>query len=986
MSRSFGISFLMIGSLLVTCAARAADSPTRCAVCLTAREPDPTKLPSYPAGLLPRELVRQAFLIAARDEFGLSTRDVILREDFPEKPDEKYLPFELFCGVTPAKKDLDVEYLLRGAGSDEKPLWRWTINLALDDPKSITTLAEKAEAFSRGELKDVLTRAGRKGTVPGARASADVPDTVHDLLWSWNEISVLAGLRRVHAEIREKGESPELLAALSIGYANLGSLTEYNYNAAFKAYYARGLLYAERLVHGTNASPWALCHRAYARMQAGLHKFAAGDIAAAKKKQGASSPAKPLPFWTEVLDAFGQGDLSRMMKSAKTPPEVQLAKYLSIEAVVFGELEDMTIEAVQAFLQECPDFARGYDMLATSGQLGPGHEGSYLGLGRTGVFLRKRLRDVPGLPAPTARQIASVPFGVDFAAEIEFRNAIVASLKQAGAPQLDRDEPSLSALGHMIEEIDFAQVLRRLEFDKHMYAVPTDETVGELRPLCATHPYAAYLAAFQQKIEVKQQSAAELTEKIDLASLTFTHRAMLQWLQNVSRSPRAQDRKQVPTQHRDPVFSDLLRDIRAGLAGNPDSFKNGDYMAMLSRTSDKLPASVAQRVNRDWANVEREAGALERRYTDEPLVMKAFADRYYRLKRYDDAERCAKRLATVHPGYGESHLLASIYKAKNDMVHWRETLDKALSLPPHGLEQASTENSIALDLMKRKEWKQAVVYADAAAESYSAWSMLTAARCHEMLGDWKKSEQLVRAVSERYDNRLTAWLKWCVLTGHGDLAAATEFARSKYEAMGTSIARVQYRNIGHFYLLTDEPEKALLLYQRAYDKGHDPFEGFHAALVADSLGKTAVRDGLLQQIIEVRPRVSGPTAVRFKQLAEQLRQMLPPKGAKSLDLAAVDKILAPRDPAPGAPSASGPNPSALPYFVGVLLKNRGDLKTAQAYLIRCAQSDDWEQINHVLACKLLREMKVKVLPAPDPPKGANPAKTPADPNPTTRKN
>jgi tetratricopeptide (TPR) repeat protein len=976
MSRSIGISFLIIGSLLVTCAARAEDSPTGCAVFLTVREPDPTSLPSYPAGLLPRELMRQAFLIAARDEFGLSTRDVILRENFPEKPDEKCRPFELFCGVTPAKKDLDVEYLLRPAGSNDKPLWRWTINLVLDDPKSITTLAEKAEAFARGEFKDVLTRAGRKATVPAARASADVPEAVHDLLWSWNEISVLAGLRRVHAEIRDKGESPELLAALAIGYANLGSLTEYHYSAAFKAYYARGLLYAERLVHATNALPWALWHRAYARMQVGLHKFAADDIAAAKKKQGASSPAKPLPFWTEVLDAFGEGDLSRMTKAAKTPPEVRLAKYLAVQAVVFGELEDMTIEAVQAFLQECPDFARGYDMLATSGQLGPGHEGSYLGLGRTGVFLRKRLPDVPGLPAPTARQIAAVPFGADFAAETEFRNAIVASLEQAGAPQLDRDEPSLSALGHMIEEIDFAQVLRRLEFDKHMYGLPTDETVQELRPLCAGHRYAAYLAAFQQKLEVKEQSALELTKKVDVTALTFKHRPMLQWLRNITRSPRAQDWTRVPTQHRDPVFSDLLRDIRAGISGNPDDPRNAGYMWMLARTSDKLPAAVAQRVNRDWAHIEREAGALERTYADDPLVMKAFADRYYRLKRYDDAERCAKRLAAVHPGYGESHLLANIYKAKNDMVHWRETLEKALALPPHGLEQASTENSIALDLMKRKEWKQAVVYADSAAESYAAWSMLTAARCHEMLGDWKKSEQLVRAVSERYDNRFTAWLKWCVLTGHGDLPAATEFTRSKYDAMGTSLARAQYRNIGHFYLLTDEPEKALLLYQRAYDKGHDPFEGFHAALVADSLGKTAVRDRLLQQIIEGQPRVARPSAVQFKQLAEQLRQMLPPKGAKSLDLAAVDKILAPRDPAPGAASASGLNPSALPYFVGIFLKNRGDLKTAQAYLIRCAQSDDWEQINHVLACKLLREMKVKV-PEVEAPKKAEPAKPPA---------
>jgi hypothetical protein len=57
-------------------------------------------------------------------------------------------------------------------------------------------------------------------------------------------------------------------------------------------------------------------------------------------------------------------------------------------------------------------------------------------------------------------------------------------------------------------------------------------------------------------------------------------------------------------------------------------------------------------------------------------------------------------------------------------------------------------------------------------------------------------------------------------------------------------------------------------------------------------------------------------------------------------------------------------PEALPYFVGVFLKNRGDLETAKTYLIRCAQSKDWQKVNDVLACQTLRVMKVQVPPAP----------------------
>ena len=65
-------------------------------VYLTAREPEGYN-PSvgFAAPLLERELIRQALLLAARDELGLATRDVLLREEFPEKPDPKSVPFRL---------------------------------------------------------------------------------------------------------------------------------------------------------------------------------------------------------------------------------------------------------------------------------------------------------------------------------------------------------------------------------------------------------------------------------------------------------------------------------------------------------------------------------------------------------------------------------------------------------------------------------------------------------------------------------------------------------------------------------------------------------------------------------------------------------------------------------------------------------------------------------------------------------------------------
>jgi hypothetical protein len=51
-------------------------------VWITAAEPD-TTIPNFGCKLLVREVLRQAVLIAARDEPGLSTHDMALRETMP---------------------------------------------------------------------------------------------------------------------------------------------------------------------------------------------------------------------------------------------------------------------------------------------------------------------------------------------------------------------------------------------------------------------------------------------------------------------------------------------------------------------------------------------------------------------------------------------------------------------------------------------------------------------------------------------------------------------------------------------------------------------------------------------------------------------------------------------------------------------------------------------------------------------------------------
>ena len=384
-----------------------ADHPSPAAgktICLTCREVDRVSKERFPQPLLARELIRQAFLIAARDECGLSTRDATLREELAPVDDGSSARFDSFCYVDRDKREYCYE-LGRKEKSPEN-LWSWRYHVQdcsefFKWAPEIASLAEPAEALSRGLLKELLKRQGFAKPVPAARPSASLPAKAQDELWSWNEMAVIGALRRIHADIRDKGESPELLAALAVGYANLGMLTENFYSAATKAFSARGLLYAERLVHRTNRSAWALRHRAYVRAIVGLHRPAENDLADAKKQAAKTHNAQPLPFWNDVVENFLDGQLRRMVEKAKERPERRLAHYLDFEAATWVSNTNLRVKTGRLALEENPDSFHVLDGLCATYSIGVMRMLTEQASERTSESLRKAPARNPGLSRET---------------------------------------------------------------------------------------------------------------------------------------------------------------------------------------------------------------------------------------------------------------------------------------------------------------------------------------------------------------------------------------------------------------------------------------------------------------------------------------------------------------------------------------------------------------------------------------------------------
>jgi tetratricopeptide (TPR) repeat protein len=974
MFRRIGLLALAVATLAgvrATGSEQKATTPCKI-ICLGCRESGHIDKHEFPQPLLARELLRQAFLIAARDECGLLTRDATLREEFPAADDEHAARFESSCSVDRDHKEYCYE--LEGAAhkSPEK-LWSWRYRVEdcseyFKWTPSITSLAEQAEALSRGPLKELLTRHGWCRGVPPARTSAPAPAKAQDELWSYNEIAVLGGLRRIHAEIRQHGEAPELLAALAVGYANLGMLTENFFSAAPKALSARALLYAERLVQQTGRSSWALWHRAYVRAIVGMHRQAEKDLADAKKKGAQSPGAQPRPFWTAVVEDFVRGKLRRMVERAKEGPERRLARYLDFEAAMCVSNINLRVRTGQSVLEECPDCFRALDGMCSTYTIGVMRMLTARAIDKMSESLRERLPEVPGIPQELAKRVARAKEFRQRSGEVEFRVQLVGDLKGAAkSGELDL-EPSLAVVGQTIEEIEFLQVLRHLTLERYVWAVPTDESIALYRPLCERHPYGGFVDLFSTSTLDVIAGVGALIPKIEPAELTIAqgepfHLAQINaaLFQNYGK-PQIDHWLNIIYCHGDPVLRDELLGIGQGAAGTlRDVRLNDAYMWMISETSRTFPAAVAVQILRNWKKTQARAEFLERAYFDEPVVLSALADKYFELKKYDDAERCYKRKIKLASDFASYRRLAEIYKAKKNMIEWKATLEDSLKLPDLGLDSTWVQDTLAHYYMDRQEWEKALPYAEAAAQSYAGWAMETAARCYEMLGEWKKAETLMRAISERYEQNTFEWMLWCYRTGHGDRDAADKLVKKHFEALGTAALPGELEAIGIYYLLRREPEKALAVFEKLHEKTKYQYPAMHAAMIADALGKTDRRDVNLETVLLAgigKPPKSADGI--YARVAKLMKVSLPPMGSvKDFDFKELDLAL---DDARKGRLRCDTN---LDYFVGVFLKNRGDIEKSRHYLVRCAQTAQYNRTNHALACDLLHEMKVPYVPLGD---------------------
>lgn len=887
--------------------------------------------PSLFRGALMRELIRQAFLTAARDGLQQTVRDESLWDEVFASSTPDTFPFLVRANIEADETVVvTVERDQKNGQRESK-----TFAFRVKQDRLYESILEECELLSRTGFVELLKASGVSGTPHAFDPAAAVPPEIEKVIGQIDEISQLAAIRALHSLHRKKGESPARVAALCRAYAHLGSLTENHWQLHPKVFKARALLLAQRLVREFPDSGTALAHRAYAWALAGRFDVALQDLQAVD--QLPKKDSEPRPDWLPALRAYCE--YRPLVLDETEGPSRNIATYFRLLLLDPTTDQQRTGLIATDILKEFPACLRALDQVCRIPSLGIRRATAEVAIDAIWPSLYERMLSVAGLPENcrviAAAQSESLTPRDDEATQ---RILLIQHLKSSA----DREDLSLPVLGHLLHEVSFLHALHKVNAMGWLGIGP-EALIEDLRPLLKGHPYAGWVESFATDVDTAKQGLQAVLDRLKSTDLDLNARSMISSSNHKHSFEALRQLNEQAVSHQDLLYADLMNDSR------PPSF--------LMRVAPHRPQAVAYAIRNDWKSVADRAAEFEDRYRDSGLVLTALAERHLEEKRWADAQRTLEQQLASTPEHRGYMRLAELFERQRNTAKWLETLKTALALPVTGLEHTEIYVKLAEYHMRRKEWETAIPFADAAAQSYSAWGLLCGAQAHEGAGDYDTAEALVRATSERYDDSRYEWYFWCVRTGRGDLAPARQLARSfvadkeaRFQAQkdaGTVRVSLPFEVV-LFYLAEGDTAAAMPAIEiYAYD--HDPFAKLHTALVADSLGNVERRDALLRYVVkEVN---SHPNAISLAHRFLRYLESTPPQW----NAVAFENQM---------PLLGEGGATSQYYYAGKFLCLRGETELGMRYLQLAASSPLTHKYACLLACLELRQRKIE----PEPPR------------------
>jgi tetratricopeptide (TPR) repeat protein len=883
--------------------------------------------------VLVRELFRQALLIAAREELGVTTGDEVLADSVDQAAERLVLRPHLHV----AADNSDAQFGVYPMGSDQA-IWKHETDAAYTD-KEIGVLSHDFQEYSRKVFPALLTKLGLKSKPNSARQATgqkidmEALQTIRDLHQDFEVLPQCLAIQRLHSALKTHGNDVELLGMLAKSYANLFQLTEALSDGLPQALAARALLYGDRVVDLYPDNVQARWSRGYAHTFVGSLLTAEKDLAMETEKQPvwAKVARHVVKFEREALDAMMETSILSDKKFAA------LGRILVTEGNPIGQIR---LAAYQRAEEIMPSNARV--LIGIYRETGPG-------LGTTSIqqataswrAMISEFKSSPQLP----KAVSKANTYRDFISKLD--------KSSSEAP----NELSNSALARILDDMNFWLHAATIRHFRTKIGIETDDMVEECRSRLSGHrhwPLIGLMNDFYHASDIKRSGAfLERLSKVRILDVTPHGMAMnltqLAWYSKPPNSalPNALNRQAVLSRTSGSAweFQEFVRVYWVDFKGDAFSKPITDAMIQLLPNS---PSAYAYWLNDRWATEKSKVNEARTRFDDPTSIDWVIARKASLERDSGTVIKALERILKVSSDPSVFLFLAETYKAGGDMDKWADTLERSLDFDSPDLAGANTMVKLANHFLNTKDDPlTALRFAKAAAQTGAEWALQCLADVHTALEEWVEAEELIRAIGERYSKPVD-WLIWCVTHNQGDFKGAGRAALA-YE---TSIADQRDQQLFNLrFMIRKLAEQKVDNQLRADVLVNAKNSAFYLLVLFEFWEENNLKE---------RDRIAAELAVALEKFEQKAPPLFPVDicGRIIIDLLKTNGTLEQATQKFDEAIKADPQSTSIGFFAGKFIELSGGKKQAIPYFEIGARGTD---VPIILYAKLFSRMKLRQL-------------------------
>lgn len=735
--------------------------------------------------------------------------------------------------------------------------------------------------------------AGLARREPVWKPNAGVSDAILARLEVHSLVDLFEAVRALHALIAEDGESPHRLWALSRAYANLGQECQWHLNTDYAVFYARSLLYAQRLK--VKAKDWAVAYLAqsYSWLMSGYPMRADSPLKELERRMVAhrdtGQPEKDWAGLARLLRACIAYDTQAMDRAMREGGGLaQLAALWRIRSVEFIDLPRHAYDVFEQTRAVSPYSLRNaYPIYALmdprNGYVFTRQVPAYFG-----AAMAERLRTIDGLAPGVARVLdgaeeASLSFSELAQVADELTKPGPAEQGAGGAqPAPGPAEFSHAVLGRLIRQANTLHLFYLVYNLQTQLGQDAGELVDAVGPLIEGEPLAPLIAAFDAPKGRATEHAVAMLARFEPTDLNpyhlyplanqlpygrpFANGKDLDWWINQVRLMNAKE------------SGYWLSDVRWIHPLRPNSRRE---VARLMRPVDPHhPARVTIEIQTTGYN-RAQVLRLGERYGQHPTVAIAMRNRLTYLQALEPARDYAQIAADAIPLNQTLIPLARLELRLGNVDAWQAAMEKVLMLPQSGLQTASINRVIAATLMNDGRYEAALPFARTAAESNALWALRVYMTCLTGLERFDQAAAVARKAEAGYGrNQVMHWEVW---SGRADPQSAVRFLDERTLEPGMpewqrAVIRTNNRVAAGAF------EQAFGVLEQPGDQPLSPRELLMGVCLAQHLGNAARRDAYLDRLTNLPADQGFP--MRFSLLAPLLKDGLAEGGSDEQGLEA----------------------------------------------------------------------------------------------------